>query len=113
MRLAPTILGQHKTIERIHSILFVGIGLGVLLSYGLGTGSYSALKWTFLFVGAGAVLVGAVIRLIQNRRVQFDKITIALIILNLYAALSLLWSPDPDGGLLQLPVLATISVLML
>ena len=48
---------QLPKTEKVHTILFVGIGLGVLLSYGLGTGSYSTLKWVFLYLGVALVLV--------------------------------------------------------
>jgi O-antigen ligase len=101
------------TTEKIHTTLFVGIGLGALLSYGLGTGSYSTLKWVFLYLGVALVLVGSAVRIIRTKKVEIDRFALAWLSVNAFAALSLIWSPDPDGGLVQVTGLAAITVLVL
>ncbi|MBK18492.1 MAG: hypothetical protein CMM52_06625 [Rhodospirillaceae bacterium] len=102
-----------QILERIHTALFVGLGLGVLLSFGLGSGSFSSLKWAFLFLGAAIILVYAAAGLIRTRTIEIDKFSISLLILNFFAALSLIWSPDPAGGSIQCAGLGAFSVLMI
>ncbi len=102
---------SHRT-DRLHTILFVALGFGILLSYGLGTGAPGVPKWLFLFLAAASIACWSIISAARRRLVRADDVDLLLIAFNAVAALSLAWSPDPAGGALRLAGVAAISVLI-
>ena len=100
-------------MTRSYSFLFVVLGLGVLLTFGLGTGSHSLPKWLFLFLAAAALTVWAGYQLWLSNVIHLDRADLALLVFGLYAALSLTWAPDPAGGALQLAGIIAFVVFVL
>ena len=100
-------------MTRSYSFLFVILGLGVLLTFGLGTGSHSLPKWLFLFLAAAALTVWAGYQLWLSNVIHLDRADLALLVFGLYAALSLTWAPDPAGGALQLAGIIAFVVFVL
>jgi O-antigen ligase len=101
-----------RRTDRLHTVLFVAFGFGILLSHGLGTGAPSVPKWLFLFLAAASVLCWSVIASARRRLIRADDVDLLLIAFNAIAALSLAWSPDPAGGAVRLAGIASISVLI-
>ena len=93
-------------MTRRYQAVFIALGLGTLLSYGLGTTSHSLPKWLFLFLAAASIAAFSGYRIWRSGVIRLDRADIALLLFTLYAALSLIWSPDPAGGLLQLAGIA-------
>jgi O-antigen ligase len=103
--------------RRLHTLLFVAFGLGVTLSYGLGTSSFTLPKWLFLVVGAAAAMFFAALRLrsgLRSRRgIAFDATDAALAAFCGYAGLSLLWARDPGAALLELAGYLALAAIFL
>ena len=99
--------------EKLHTSLFILLGLGILLTYGLATTSFSLPKWLFLLIAAAVAVAWSSVRLAVRRSVTLDRMDIALLAICVYATLGLLWTPDPAGGLTQVVSLAAITIVIL
>jgi len=82
--------------------LFIALGLGIILTFGLGTDSHSLPKWLLLFLAAASLVAWSGYRLWRSNVIHLDRADLAFLLFGFYAALSLAWAPDPAGGLLQL-----------
>lgn len=107
------VFGRDGVREVLHTLLFVLVGLGTMLAYGLGTSSFTLPKWLFLVAGAAVVVLVAGLRLRSRRAIAFDAVDAALLAFVGYAGLSLLWAPDRAGSVLHLAGLVALAVLVL
>jgi hypothetical protein len=85
----------------------------IMLVYSLGTGSTSLPKWIALVAAAAAIVLAAMFKLIKQQKLYVDKIDVGIVLLCLWAWLSLFWSPDPMSGLQQVGIFTALIVLFL
>lgn len=107
---------NHSRVSAIagvtHTTLFLVLGAGTLLTYGLGTTSFSLPKWLFLLIAAAVIFCWSALRLLKQRSVAIDRADAFLLAFVSYGALSLLWAPDPKGGFSQLAGLCAVATLV-
>lgn len=84
-----------------------------LLSYLLGTDSFSLPKWVWLMAAAAIALIAGTVKFCRNILPEPDSIDLIVVVLCLWAWASLIWAPDILSGLIKANVLTALIVLFL
>lgn len=79
-------------------LLFMALLLAGLVAYSHQYFFPGEFKWIFIAALGGGVWIGWAFHLLRRRQIETDVLDRLLLALTGYAALSLLWSPDPRNG---------------
>lgn len=102
---------EPSRFETTKNLGLAGLGLGVVLAYGLSSGSFTFPKWLFFFLLAVSTSCALVVHIFKHRRLSLDEVDAVVLAFGAYCGLSLLWSPDPGSGfvgLLYYSIAATV-----
>lgn len=96
---------RNQTGYRFETLRNLGLSalcLGILLAYGLRSGSFAFPKWLFFFVVAFTTCVALLLHILKQKKLSLDEVDAVVLVFGAYCASSLLWSPDPGSGLVGL-----------
>lgn len=93
---------DQKRWETLKNLSLAALSLGIVLAYGLNSGSFVFPKWLFFFLLAVSGGIALVAHILRCRTLSLDEVDAVALAFGGYSALSLLWSPDPGSGFVGL-----------